>query len=129
MQCLISALATPRRRQFAVTRTMLIQVTGGDGRSAAVAMTRPSGSRMPNTVPLARKQRQSSVVWFQPASSDKARPADASASDSSSMSSATSVAPIAHLEFCRLADARLIACDPIGGPGDHMLEIDEWLAE
>src|SRR5277367_81299 len=83
---------------------------------------------MPNTIPLVRKKRQSASFWFQCASLDSARPPAASVSASWSMERC-SIAPIAHLIFGWLAEARHRARDPIGGPRDQLRGVHDRKAE
>src|SRR6266699_2325280 len=71
--------------------------------------------------PCAMNRRQSSAVWFQPTLLESASAPGTSACVSAAWTSA-SVAPIAHLEFGRLAKARHVAGDPIGGPVEHGLD-------
>src|SRR6202023_1938395 len=66
-------------------------------------------------------KRQSSAVWFQPTLAESASARGASACVSGTCASA-SVAPIAHLEFGRLVEARHVAREPIGGPVEHGCE-------
>src|SRR4051812_707531 len=79
---------------------------------------------MPSTVPWLRKNRQSSSVWFQLASSDSARPARASVGPSSTLLP-YSVPAIAHLILGRLAEARHCALHPVRGPCDQLIGIDD----
>src|SRR6266699_2325277 len=71
--------------------------------------------------PCAMNRRQSSAVWFQPTLLESASAPGTSACVSAAWTSA-SVTPIAHLEFGRLAKARHVAGDPIGGPVEHGLD-------
>src|ERR1700726_3381929 len=83
---------------------------------------------MPNTIPLARKNRQSASFWFQRASLDSFSPSAASASSSRAMEKC-SVASIAHLISGRLAQARHRAGDPVRRPCDQLRGIHDRQAE
>ena len=75
-----------------------------------------------------RKNRQSASIRFQCASVDSARPASASPTPKSTTAS-WSVPAIAHLVFGGLAEARHGAGDPVRGPGDQSVGIDDRQAE
>src|SRR5512138_302093 len=83
---------------------------------------------MPNTTPLLRKNCQSASFWFQPASVDSTSPACASPAPSSTMSIFL-VPTIAHLIFGGLAEAGHRSRDPVGGPTDQLLGVDDRQAE
>src|ERR671917_869181 len=78
-------------------------------------------------------KRQSSAVWFQPASCDSASAASASAGcigrTRGWVTLAASVAPIADLVVGRLVEGRHGAREPVGGPLDHGEERHPWIAE
>src|ERR1043166_981271 len=71
--------------------------------------------------PCAMNTFQSSAVWFQPTFAESASARGTSAPVSAAWTSA-SVAPIAHLEFGGLVEARHVARNPVGGPVEHGLE-------
>src|SRR5688572_27755202 len=106
---------------------MLIQAKSPYGRMAAVATMRPS-SRMMKTWPCSRKTRQSSALWFQPASADSASAPGRPALSRRSISSALIVA-IAHLEMRRLAEAASAARHPVGDPVHHAGERNARIAK
>src|ERR1700691_2611112 len=85
-------------------------------------------SRSPNTVPWRKNMAQSSGVWFQPASADRAMQPGMLSSPSGVRCNA-SVEAIAHLEMGRLVETRTIAGDPVGGPVDHRRERHARIAE
>src|SRR5262245_4025986 len=69
--------------------------------------------------------RQSAATWFQPASATSASASGRSASSIRPMSEGAIALAIAG----RLAEAREIARDPVGGPVDHLRERHLRIAE
>src|SRR5690606_3172538 len=83
---------------------------------------------MPIVFPCRIKSRQSSAVWFHPASSERRRQASTSESVSRTVSRASETA-IADLVFGRLVEARLAARHPVGHPVEHGAERHLRIAE
>src|SRR5258708_11889183 len=90
--------------------------------------TSRSLSGTPNTIPLLRKNRQSASFWFQCASVDSTSPAGASLTPSSTMETC-SISAITDLVFGGLAEARHRPRDPVRGPADQLVGIDNRQTE
>src|SRR5258707_8953725 len=86
------------------------------------------GAPTPNPPRLPRKNRQSASFWSQCASVDSTSPACASPTPSSTIEMC-SVSAIAHLVFGGLAEARHRPRNPVRGPADQLIGIDDRQAE
>src|SRR5688500_4940727 len=107
---------------------MLIQPNRSRPWASAVATRRRSAVVAPNPTPFSIITRQSSAVWFQPASAESASASNMSATVRARRTRSSEDA-IADFEMRVLAEAGHGAGDPIRDPADHAVERHDRIAE